>query len=103
MQFDYSALLTSLPDITIDKVGPEQLATTDGRAFAIGQLINKHSGQIVAAPPLRSSGAVASTEPRRARPILSLAGQGPRGTVARKIVGSFPTGRSRSTASHAHA
>ena len=47
MQFDYSELLTGLPDITIDKVGPEQLATTNGRAFAIGQLVSKHRGEIV--------------------------------------------------------
>ena len=39
--------MEGLPAITIEKVGSEQLATTDGRAFAIGQLINKHSGEIV--------------------------------------------------------
>ena len=47
IQIDDISLLEDLPAITIAKVGPEQLATTDGRAFAIGQLVNKHSGEIV--------------------------------------------------------
>ena len=44
---EYGVLLQALPAITLQKVGGAQLATPDGRAFAIGQLVNKHSGEIV--------------------------------------------------------
>ena len=44
---DYRTLLQSLPAITVAKVGPEQLETPEGRARALGQLVDKHSGEIV--------------------------------------------------------
>ena len=43
----YSVLLQALPAIALEKVGAAQLATLEGKAYAIGQLVNKHSGEIV--------------------------------------------------------
>ena len=39
--------LQALPSITWAKLGEEQLAATKGKARAIGQLVDKHSGEIV--------------------------------------------------------
>ena len=44
---EYRVLLASFPDITITKVGQEQLEPPEGRAKALGQLVDKHSGEIV--------------------------------------------------------
>ena len=44
---EYRVLLASFPYITIMKVGQEQLETPEGRAKALGQLVDKHSGEIV--------------------------------------------------------
>ena len=52
---EYRVLLQALPDITLRRVGSAQLATPDGKAFAIGQLVAKHSGKIVELDRRRTS------------------------------------------------
>ena len=52
---EYSVLLQALPAITLVKVGAAQLATLDGKAYAIGQLVAKHSGEIVELDQRRTS------------------------------------------------
>ena len=52
---EYRVLLQALPAITLRKVGGAQLATPDGKAFAIGQLVAKHSGEIVELDRRRTS------------------------------------------------
>ena len=52
---EYRVLLQALPAITLHKVGSAQLATLDGKAFAIGQLVSKHSGEIVELDRRRTS------------------------------------------------
>ena len=52
---EYRVLLQALPAITLRKVGGAQLATLDGKAIAIGQLVAKHSGEIVELDQRRTS------------------------------------------------
>ena len=44
---EYGVLLQACPPIAVEKVGGAQLSTPGGRAHAIGQLVAKHSGEIV--------------------------------------------------------
>ena len=52
---EYHVLLQALPAITLEKVGSAQLATLDGKAYAIGQLVSKHGGEIVELDRRRTS------------------------------------------------
>ena len=52
---EYHVLLQARPAITLEKVGSAQLATLDGKAYAIGQLVSKHGGEIVELDRRRTS------------------------------------------------
>ena len=51
----YDVLLQALPPIVMKKVGAAPLETEDGKAYALGQLISKHSGEIVELDMRRTS------------------------------------------------
>ena len=44
-------LLDELPVTTVRKYPPEQLRTSQGRAYALAQLVTKHSGEVVELDP----------------------------------------------------
>ena len=48
---EYGKLLQEFPASTVKKLRPDQLATLQGRAHALTQLVSKHSGEVVELDP----------------------------------------------------
>ena len=52
---EYAKLLEQFPFSTANKFGDLQLTTPEGRGQAVGQLVNKHSGEVVELDRMRAS------------------------------------------------
>ena len=60
---EYTTLFSHFPASTVAKVGNEQLSTSIGKATALIQLVNKHSGEVVEADVTRGGWSLQPSPP----------------------------------------